>query len=200
MASMIDVFNMALSNIAARAFVQSLTEDSNERKYCSANIDNAMESILEDHDWGFASSYENLALLKKYNDTVPPPKPWLYQYSYPTLCIKVREIVRLSDNDSEIPFKVDLSNDIKVIHTDIENAILRYTKRISNLALFSPRAVEALGWKLSTRIVIPLTHNLKLKQNAEQSYVNALAEAKTSSFNENVNRPEREPELILARS
>lgn len=200
MASMIDVFNMALSNIAARAFVQSLTEDSNERKYCSANIDNAMESVLEDHDWGFASSYENLALLKKYNDASPPPKPWLYQYSYPTLCIKVREIVRLSDNNNEIPFKIDLSNDIKVIHTDIENAILRYTKRISNTSLFSSRATEALAWKLSTRIVIPLSHNLKLKQNAELSYLNALAEAKTADFNENVNRPEREPELILARS
>lgn len=199
MASMIDVFNMALSNIAARAFIQSLTEDSNERKYCSANIDNAIESVLEDHDWGFASSYENLALLKKYNDAVPPPLPWLYQYSYPALCTKVREIVRLSDNDKEIPFKIDLSNDIKVIHTDIQNAILRYTKRIS-LLLFSPRAIEALGWKLATRIVIPLTHNLKLKQNAEQSYVNALAEAKAADSNENVNRPEREPDLILARS
>ncbi len=202
MPSKVDIFNLALTNINAKAFVQSLTEDSNERKYCSANFNTALGVVLEDHDWSFASAYENLALLKQSTDTVPPPVPWIYQYQYPSTCVKAREIVRNSDNEKPVPFRPDLNDEGtgKVIHTDKENAKLRFTKRITSPTLLTERAAEAVGWKLATMIAIPLTHNLKLKQNAEQSYLNALAEAKASNFNESVNRDATEPSLIRDRS
>ena len=68
------------------------------------------------------------------------------------------------------------------------------------MVLLSPRAVEALGWKLATRIVIPLTHNLKLKQAAEQSYINAISAAKASNLNEGVDRKAPDPQGIQARA
>lgn len=202
MASKVDIFNLALSNIAAKVQVQSLTEESNERIYCSANFDAALEVVLEDHDWGFASAYDDLVQLKESSDDVPPPKPWIYEDTYPSEAVVVREIVRDTDNEKEVPFDVAL-NDAgtgKVIHTDKQNATARYTKRITNTTLLSPRAVEAVGWKLATMIVIPLNGNLKLKQNAEQSYLNSIAEAKRSNFNEGVNREAPDPTLIQARS
>lgn len=202
MASQVDIFNLALSNIAAKSRVNSLTEDSNERKVCSVHYENAREIVLEDHDWNFASFYETLALLKESSDTVPPPLPWLYQYDYPSTCIKAREITRQLDSEAPVPFKVDLNDSVtgKVIHTDKQEAILRYTKRITNPTLFTPRAVEALAWKLATLIAITLTGNLKLKQNAEEAYTRAIIDAKASNFNENVNRKASDPSLISARS
>ena len=197
MASTVDVFNLALSHISAKAFVQSLIEESNESKYCSANIDAAIEIVLEDHDWLFASAYEDLALTG-----VDAESPWIYQYTYPSLCVKAREIVKDSDQEKDVPFKPDLNSSKggKVIHTDKQDARLRYTHLIKNIALFSPKAVEALSWKLASLIAIPLTGgNLKLKQNTETTYVNVLSAAKTSNFNENVNREAAEPSMISIR-
>ncbi len=175
---------------------------SNERKYCSANYDNALETVLEDHDWGFASKYEDLALLKESTDDNPPPLPWLYEYDYPSDCIKAREIQKLSDAEDEIPFRLDLDDDGtgKVIHTDREDAKLRYTKRLVSCTLFSPKAIKALGLELASRIVIPLTGNLELKQTIDNLYEVALSNAEASNFNENVNRKPQDPETITSRS
>ncbi len=202
MASKVDIFNLALTDISAKAFVQSLTEDSNERKYCSANFDAALDIVLEDHDWNFASAYDDLAQLKESSDDVPPPIPWIYEYAYPSKAVVVREIVRDTDNEKDVPFAVALNDEGtgKVIHTDKQSAKARYTKRITNATLLSPRAAEAVGWKLATMIVIPLVGDLKLKQSAEQSYLNAITQAKASNFNEGVNRKAPDPELIQARS
>ncbi len=202
MASTVDIFNLALSNIAAKAFVQSVTEDSNERKYCSANFQPAFDALMEDHDWGFASDDDDLALIRESTDVPPPRVPWIYEYAYPAEAVKVREIIRDTDNEKPVPFEVKLNDSAtgKVILTDKQEAKARWTRRITNTTLLSPRAAEAVAWKLATMIVIPLTHNLKLKQSAEQSYLNAIAEAKKSDFNEGYNRKEPDPTLIQART
>jgi len=202
MASEIDIYNLALSNIAAKAFVNSLTEDSNERKYCSANFDTALNTVLEDHDWGFASAFDDLVELKNINSDVPPPLPWQYEYTYPSEAIYAREIVRESSQEKEIPFALGLDDagTGKVIRTDKYQAKLRYTKAITKTSLLSSRAVEAIGWKLSTMIVISLTGNLELKQNAEQSYLRAIDAARASDFNEGVIREAPTPESITSRT
>lgn len=202
MASKVNIFNLALTNIAAKAQVQRDTEESNEAIYCLANFDVALEIVLEDHDWSFASAYDDLAQLKESSDDVPPPVPWIYEYAYPSEAVVVREIVRDTDNEEEVPFQPAL-NDAgtgKVIHTDKQSAKARYTKRITNVTLLTPRAAEAVGWKLATMIVIPLVGDLKLKQNAEQSYLNSIAEAKKSDLNEGVNRKAPDPSSIQART
>lgn len=202
MASQIDIFNLALSDIASKAFVNSLAEDSNERKYCSANFQPAFDALLQDHDWGFASDDDNLALLKSSTDDDPPTVPWIYEYTYPSEAVEVREIIRDNDNEKVVPFKIALDDQAtgKVILTDKQSAKARWTRRITNATLLSPKAAIALGWKLATMIVIPLTHNLKLKQGAEQSYLVALSDAKVADFNEGENRKAPDPESIQART
>jgi hypothetical protein len=198
----VDIYNLALSNIAAKSRVNSLTEDSNEKKVCDAHYENAREIILEDHDWNFASFFETLALVKESTDAVPPPLPWLYEYTYPSTCVKIREITRELDSEPPVAFSVGLNDNKsgKVIRTDKQDAKARYTFRITNPALFTPRAVEAIGWKLATLIAITLTGNLKLKQSAEESYLRAIIDAKSSNYNENINRKSADPSLIAARS
>ncbi len=202
MASKVDIYNLALGNIASKATVQSLTEDSNERKTCDAFFDSALQIVLEDHDWGFASDDDDLVQLKESSDLVPPTKPWLYEYVYPSEAVFIREIVRDTDNEKEVPFAIGINDEAtgKVILTDKKSAKARWTRRITNETLLTPRAAEAVGWKLSTMIVIPLTHNLKLKQAAETSYLRAITQAKTSNFNEGANRTAPEPEAIQARA
>lgn len=201
MASKVDIFNLALANVASKSFVQAVGEDSVEAKTCASQFDSALEVVLEDHDWGFASDDDTLALIKQSSDDDPPTKPWIYEYTYPSEAVYIREIVRDSNNEKEVPFKIGINDQAsgKVILTDKRSATARWTRRITNVTLLSPKAVEAVGWKLATRIVIPLTHNLKLFQNAEQVYLNVISTAKASNFNENVNREAAEPTGIQVR-
>lgn len=202
MASKVDIFNLALADIASKSFVQSTGEDSVEAKTCASQFDSALEVVLEDHDWGFASDDDTLALDKESTDDDPPTKPWIYEYVYPSEAVYIREIVRDTDNEKEVPFKIAINDQAtgKVILTDKKSAKARWTRRITNVTLLSPRAAEAVAWKLATMIVIPLTHNLKLKQSAEQSYLNAIGFAKASNLNEGVNREAPEPTGIQARA
>lgn len=203
MASKVDIFNLALANIASKAFVQRPDEDSIEAKYCSAVFDSAFDTLLADHDWKFATAFtENgLSLVRDSNDDPPPPVPWIYEYTYPSDCVVAREILRNTDNEKAVPFDVLLNAEAngKVIVTDKDQAKLRYTKRISNETLLSPSAAEALGWKMSTMIVIPLTKDLTLKTMAEQNYVTALSRAATHDFNEASHRRAPDPESIQSR-
>ena len=148
MTSQVEIFNMALTNLSAKAFVQTLTEDSLERKYCSANYAAAVEAVLEEHDWKFASGFKTLSL--SGDATV---KPWLYRYDFPSDCIKMREIVKDSDDDDEIPFDevLDEAKTGKNILTDQDKAVGRYTVRVTNANLFSPLFAEAVAWKLAAR-------------------------------------------------
>lgn len=200
--SQVEVYNLALSHIQSKSFVQSLTEDSIERKTCDVHFQNSMDVVLEDHDWGFASKYETLAVLKESTDTVPPPLPWLFEYQYPANCLKVREIQRSTDSEKEIAFAIGLNdnNTGRVIHTDKSTAVARFTRRITNPNIFSPKAIVAVSFKLATRIEPSLVGDLKIKNDLEKHYLNSIASAQSSNFNEGVNRDEAEPELIASRT
>jgi len=203
MASKIDIFNFALAGVSAKAFVNSLQENSNERKYCSAVFDSAFDTFLGDHDWKFASTFtENgLALERDSNDDPPPAAPWVYEYTYPSDCVVAREILRDTTNEAVVPFDVMLNPDSngKVIVTDKYQAKLRYTQRIANVTLLSPSGAQAVGWKLATLIAIPLTKDLTLKSNAENAYAVALSLAAAHDFNEASQRKAPDPESIQAR-
>lgn len=200
--SQVGVYNLALSNIVAENFVQSLEEDSIERLTCDANFQPSLDEVLADHDWGFASKYQTLVVIKSSTDTVPPPLPWIFEYEYPAHCIHVREIAKDSDNEDEIPFSIGINdaNTGRVIYSDKSQARARFTRGVVTPELLSPKAIIALGWKLSTRIVTPLVGNLELKETAENEYRNAINQAKRFDFDEGVNRAPQAPESITARN
>jgi hypothetical protein len=200
--SQVGVYNLALSNIVAENFVQSLEEDSVERITCDANFQPSLDEVLGDHDWGFASKYELLAVIKSSTDTVPPPLPWIFEYEYPANCVHVREIAKDADNEDEVPFSIGLNdeNTGRVIYSDKAQARARFTRSITNTEILSPKAIIALGWKLATRIVTPLVGNLELKETAENEYRNSINQAKRFDFDEGVNRKPKDPESITSRN
>lgn len=213
MSTKAEIFNLALTNVSAKGGVEDPNEDTFEANTCLENFDNALEVVLEDHDWGFASAYKVLALT-----TQTPQTPWLYQYTYPSDGLKAREVIRESLSvpsgsysssqlsvpvftEKEIPFRIDINatNTGRVIHTDKRDACLRYTRLINKESLLSPKAVDALGWKLATRIAMKITGNEELKKFAEQGYLNSLITAAALDFNESVNRKPSDPEAISSR-
>lgn len=214
MSTKAEIFNLALTNVSAKGSVNDPNEDTFEANTCLENFDNALEVLLEESDWGFVSVSVALALTSPHL----PETPWIYQYVYPSDCLKAREIVRETlvvpsgsfssaqfqnpvFTENEIPFRLGINSARtgNVIHTDKREAILRYTVLIEKESLLPPKAVEALGWKLATRIAMKITGNEELKKFAEQGYLNSLVTAAALNFNESVNRKPSDPEAISSR-
>lgn len=202
--SEVDVYNLALTNAKSKAFVQSLTENSLERKYCTANFIPSVAATLEQADWKFASKSAALQLLAKAgddNDDAPPP-PWQFAYKYPNDCAQFREILRDSDDEELVPYDVQInfSENGKRILTDKPLAWGRYTVLTYSVGLFSPLFVDALAWRLAMRIAPPLIGENAPLRFLTQMYVTSLATAETSNKNQAMKRANQTPSLISSRN
>lgn len=178
--SNVTIANLALSHIGHGAPVASLTEHTKAARQCDLNLEPAREATLAAHRWGFATKYLALA------DLGSPPERWAYRYSYPTDCVTARELVRGSPLEAPIPFELAVTDDrtARCLLTDREEAVLCYTARITEPALFPPAFVTALSWCLAEMICLPMTGDLKLKQAMYSGYQAALSRAAALDANE----------------
>ena len=157
MASKVKIWNMALVNVGSSGFIQSPTEDSEEANHCRVVYDEAIKSTLESLDWNFARVKAALS------DLGTPDSDWLYQYAYPSNCVKARKILTTIRNEKPLPFQIGLNADAnkKVVNTDVDSAILVYTADIKNEALFPSSFAIALSWHVAMSIAGPLAGNDK---------------------------------------
>ena len=181
MASKVAIWNMALVNIGSSAFIQSPTEASAEADHLRAVWDAALDTALESLDWNFARV--KLAL----SDLSTPDDDWLYQYAYPSNCVKARKILTTVRNEKPLPFSVGLNaaGTAKVINTDVQEAVLVYTRRITDTLLFSSAFVTALSWQLATQVAGPLAGNDKqVIDKTMKGLAAALSQAQALEKNE----------------
>lgn len=176
MASAVDICNLALAHLGDNATVASIDppEGSAQSEHCARFYPIARDSLLEKHSWGFATKRATLALL---SSNIPE---WKYAYAAPKDMLNVLAI--LADdaaNDYSVPipqpysniatvnagqgfytpapFSVEtLDNGTQVIYTDVENATIRYTGRVTDTTKFSPLFVDALAWLLASYLAGPV--------------------------------------------
>lgn len=202
--SEVDIYNLALTNAKAKAFVQLLTEDSLERKYCTANFKPSVAAALEEHDWKFASKTVKLQLIAQAgsSDADAPPPPWQFAYKYPNDCAQFREIVRDSDDEPIVAYDIQMNaaGTGKRILCDKPLALGRYTALTYNVGLFSALFGDAVGWRLAMRIAPPLIGENAPLRYLTQMYTSSLALAATSDANQFAKRDNQTPTLITARN
>jgi hypothetical protein len=157
MPSKVSIWNMALTNVGSSGFVQSPTEQSAEASHCRVVYDNAVLATLESMDWSFARKKVALA------DLGTPDDDWLYQYAYPTNCAKARKILTKIRNAKPLPFEIGINSagTQKVINTDAPDAVLIYTMKVTNEALFNSVFAEVLSWKMALLIAPAIAGNDK---------------------------------------
>lgn len=173
--------------------INSLDENSTEAEHCSIHYDDARDQALEDHDWKFASVEVSLAL------TGTAPDRWSYAYALPSNCIKPREII--ASGVDPIEYDVGLSSDLttKLIYTNQEDAILRYTARVKDPNLYTPGFVNAMACRIAMAIALPLTQDRGKLQDAVQMYAGMLSSAQVSDANTGHKLHEREASWIQGR-
>jgi hypothetical protein len=181
-----DIVNVALAQIGYKNRVGSLFEGSRAAKNALDIYGQTRDQLLREGDWPFAQRDLVGALTKSapvggyvpptvWDPLVNPPLPWLYQYTYPTDCIKVRAVkpqLIFVPNFSPQPYLFAVANngDERVILSMVSNAIVTYVGQITDPTDMPPDFVEAFVAALGRRLapVLATMDAVKLEAQAEQ--------------------------------
>lgn len=177
MANAVDICNLALANLGDVADITSLDppEGSAQAERCAQFYPLAVSTLLEAHEWGFATVRETLVPYS-INDRAN----WPYCYSLPAKCVRVIDLTEgdmrhlppefaKSRYDYEIGLK---ASGQKCLYTNLENAIIRYITKV-NEGLFPSSFVMALSWKLAGMLAGPMIKGdsgIQMTQNCEKMY------------------------------
>lgn len=216
MTSQTQICNMALGAAAARCTITSINEDSNEANYCQLYYDSARQEALRAVNWNFAAAQIKLTLLgcaKNHTSQIP----WNYKYAYPSDCVRAKWIMDVCNNNINLdllnPYirpnppiayvvgadKDALGNDIKVILTNMEHAVLAYTRNIANVSMFDDEFVLAFTHLLSSYIIKPLSGSTELSKSEYNMFMQSLLSARVSDGNEGLTVQDHIPDWIRAR-
>lgn len=219
MASQISIANMALDAIGTRSTIASLTEGSAEANAISRQWDNALDSILRACHWNFARKQVPLSLLQDGTAGGTVPTPWLYEYSYPSDCLLMRQIMPIIQvNPISAPgtpspvvaygppvrfiLSTDLDingNPINVILTNQAQAIGIYTFRNTNVQMWDGLAVQAMSEYLGARVCIPLTGDKVMQKTALGLAQEYTRQANAMNGNEGITVIDSVPDWIRVR-
>jgi len=176
------ICNMALAHIKqTKTTTANLdTDTGNTADQCRIHYDVARRFALADHNWNFATKRVTLA------DVGSPPATYTYRYDYPSDCLKVQEIQRLTKADVPVPYLIEAVEDGSKLSilTDMATAIGVYTWDVENVALFSPSFVTALSWLLASDLAPALSGSEKIQESSLTVYRNYSAAAHAADSSE----------------
>lgn len=174
MASEVEICNLALGHLGDSATVASIDppEGSAQAEHCQRFYPIARDTLLEMHDWSFATMRARLA------QVASPTTSWRHAYTQPANCLQVRAILPPESIDDYAlqyvmagnefyppaagayipqPFATEtLVSGTKVILTNQENAIARYTARVIDTTKFSNLFTMTLSWHLASLLAGPI--------------------------------------------
>lgn len=153
-----------------------------------------------------------------------PPYPWRYAYAYPTDCIRLRFVMTPPQSPesavpimtnavvnpanaypvSSAPFVVGLMKDtngnkIKVILSNVQNAIGVYTARADDPDLWSPLFKQAVIAALAAWFVNPIARNKDMMAEKTAMAANIITSARVADANEGVTSTDHLPDFLAIR-
>ena len=158
----VDVCNTALDLIGHAKRITSIAppDGSAEAAVCAEHYTDCVNELLDAHHWNFATVKRELVALAESDDPA-----WEHCYEVPEGLLRIISVIPADATDNHytataaVPVDYEVhadSDDVVRIYTDLEDAWLRFTKYVTNPSLFSPTFLEALQWKLASRIAGPL--------------------------------------------
>ncbi len=223
MASEVDICNAALAELGDTATVVALVPPSGsiQAVHCARFYPMARDELLEAHTWGFSTKRVSLALLAE-----TPPSPWSYVYDAPSDVVNFLAILDPAATDdysaglaqygnvsgsynynvgiyTPQPFAVETdSTGNQVIYTNQQNAILRYSGKVTDTTTFGPLFTAALIKRLKAYLAGPVIKGAEGRTEAKaamQEFMAALAAAKESDSNQHRQKPAQSVDWIVNR-
>lgn len=156
MASDVQICNLALSNLGDEATVAVIDppENSVQASLCAAFYPIARDALLQMVAWSFNTSRVTLAELSE-----APAFGWDHAYALPAECLAIISVHEPTAQDDDAPreFVTETVEDGTVcVFTDVDQAVCRYVRRITDASKLPPLVVQALSWLLSSHLAGPL--------------------------------------------
>lgn len=195
--SAVDICNLGLVRAGISRVIASMDEASTEAGVCRVLYPVALDAVLSSAPWPFATKR---ALL-------PPPLAgggrggFSFRYTVPEDCITVLEVFvgRGLREDQKAPFQMEEEADVRILLTDVEDAEIKYTARVTNPLTFHPLFVEALGWKLGEDLAISLAKDddatARRASRAHKRYIETIHQAIAQAVGEQ--QKDKEPESVF---
>jgi hypothetical protein len=181
-----DIVNVALAKIGYKLRINNLYEGSLAAQKTLDIYGQTRDQVLRLGEWPFAQRDLRGTLIKSappggyfggnvWDNLLHPPLPWLFEYVYPSDCIKVRAVKPadvLLPNFSPQYHMFTVANDAnqRVILSNVAQAVVTYTGQITNPTDMPPDFVEALSAALARRLApsISTIDAVKLEAQEEQ--------------------------------
>jgi hypothetical protein len=201
LSSVVDIVNIALSHLGEDATVSSIDppEGSAEAERAAMFYPQARDSLLEMHEWRFATKRVLLAL------TVSDTFEWSFAYAPPSNMLRALAVLpetsSAEDDGEDYDQQLD-ANDAQIILTNCEDASLKYTARVTDATRFPPLFIEALSWLLAAHMAGPIIKGdagRKVAGSCLQTAMGFLAQAKVSDANQRKVEPTHTPGWIGGR-
>lgn len=199
MSDVVTICNLALAHCASSRFLDAIDDNSTEGRLCTVHYEPSRDAILREMHWPFARRFVALALVAAA-DAQPWATEWGFAYRYPANCIRIRRLLTNNRRDP-VPSPYELGSDAsgRLIFTDLQDAVVAYTHKISDAALFSEEFTQAVAWRMAFHMSLPLTGRTDLRAQADEECRRVLADAKIQALGEQVQDDMPDAEWIRAR-
>ena len=160
MATDVGICNVALTNIGALGNVISIAppDGGAYAHHCARFFPIARDLVNEAAPWSFALTRKQLPLLvSDYSlDEFP------YAYQIPSDCLRPLCVLPVGVTDERLALRFIVEGD--VIFTTGDEIVLKYIKRVEELAKWTRHALDAVAWKLSYYLagaIVKSDHGMK---------------------------------------
>ena len=198
------VCNVALLRIGQTQFIESLNDPTNIGKVCKASFLFSRDQLLQARPWPFATLRQTLAVLADDEDDDEARSGWAFTYALPSDCIAPRYLWAGVDNPSKeevVPFRIESSRDLqaRVLLSNLEDAELIYTARVTEVSRWDPLFSEALAMKVASDLAFGIAKKPALGAELLKGYYLTLGIAHASAANQNTQSTQPLSEFELGR-
>jgi hypothetical protein len=174
MADYVTIANMAASLIGEDDQIMSPGDDTHIGRTIAAVWALCRQAAIRDHMWNFAMARKGLAA-EALDDV---PYPWAHSFPLPAECLRLVEVLNLSDNDYQLEGRSILCNSIGPVY-------IRFLQDIEEPALWDDLFAVAFSRRLAVQIGTRIAGSSYDRQAGWQYYQDALSQAKRVDAREN---------------
>jgi len=173
--SEIQICNLALAMIGAES-IRSFSEDNIRARMCKSFYDYTRDYLLYTFDWPFARGRKIIRRVDpvSLDDDLPEG---VYAYSMPADLLVPREPEGVKTSGSRLWWRVQ--GEYLWLQLDVDTTGLYYTRRISNVVLFSEAFIQVVSLGLAVKLAVPISQDKSIARTLFQQYTfergNAMA-------------------------